>query len=127
LLDGDAELLREFGLGLVVMRHELVQGRVEEADRGGQAVEGLEDAGEVLALVGQELGEGLLRGPRALSARIISRTASMRSPSKNMCSVRVRPMPWAPKAMAWAVCSGLSALVRTARRVACEHHFISWT
>jgi hypothetical protein len=42
----------------------------------------------------------------------------MRSPSKNMCSVRVRPMPLAPKAMAMRVCSGVSALVRTARRVA---------
>ena len=30
------------------------------------------------------------------SARIISRTARMRSSSKNMCSVRHRPMPSAP-------------------------------
>ena len=37
----------------------------------------------------------------------------MRSPSKNMCSVRHRPMPVAPNASALAVCSGLSALVRT--------------
>ena len=37
-------------------------------------------------------------------------------PSKNMCSVRHRPMPSAPNAMAFAVCSGLSALVRTCRR-----------
>ena len=33
----------------------------------------------------------------ASSARIISRTATMRSASKNMCSVRQRPMPSAPK------------------------------
>jgi len=36
-----------------------------------------------------------------------------------------RPMPVAPKATAFAVCSGVSALVRTCRRVACEHHFMS--
>ena len=47
------------------------------------------------------------------SARIISRMASMRSPSKNMCSVRVRPMPSAPKAIACRTCSGVSALVRS--------------
>jgi hypothetical protein len=60
-----------------------------------------------------------------VSARIISRIASMRSPSKNMCSVRVRPIPTAPNATALAVCSGVSALVRTTMRVASEHHFIS--
>ena len=49
----------------------------------------------------------------------------MRSPSKNMCSVRVRPMPTAPNATAFSVCSGVSALVRTLMRVASEHHFIS--
>ena len=36
------------------------------------------------------------RRPCLVSARIISRTATMRSPSKNMCSVRQRPMPSAP-------------------------------
>ena len=49
----------------------------------------------------------------------------MRSPSKNMCSVRVRPMPTAPNAIAFAACSGVSALVRTLMRLACEHHFMS--
>jgi hypothetical protein len=29
--------------------------------------------------------------------------------------------------MAWAVCSGVSALVRTDRRVAFEHQSMSWT
>ena len=37
-----------------------------------------------------------LRAAFASSARIISRTATMRSASKNMCSVRQRPMPSAP-------------------------------
>ena len=53
--------------------------------------------------------------------------ASMRSPSKNMCSVRVRPMPVAPKAMA------LRGLLRGCRRWCgrrggwpCAHHFMSW-
>ena len=49
----------------------------------------------------------------------------MRFPSKNMCSVRVRPMPCAPNAIAFAACSGVSALVRTPSRVAWSHHFIS--
>src|SRR6266496_4354314 len=50
---------------------------------------------------------------RALSsfvpARIISRIASIRSPSKNICSVRQSPMPSAPNATAFVTCSGVSA------------------
>ena len=41
-----------------LVREELVQRRVEEADGGREALEGLEDAGEVALLVGQQLGEG---------------------------------------------------------------------
>src|SRR5207237_9367623 len=54
------------------------------------------------------------------------RIASMRSPSKNMCSVRHKPMPPAPKATAFAACSGVSAFVRTSIRVAFEHQFINF-
>ena len=36
----------------------------------------------------------------------------MRLPSKNMCSVRVRPMPSAPNLIAVLTCSGVSELVR---------------
>ena len=41
-----------------------------------------------------------LAAPGLGAARIISRTARMRSGSKNMCSVRQRPMPSAPNARA---------------------------
>jgi hypothetical protein len=40
------------------VRQELVQGRIEEADGRGQAVERAEDAGEVAPLIGQQLGDG---------------------------------------------------------------------
>jgi len=62
LLDGDADLLGEVELLLLAVGEELVERRVEEADGGGEAVEGFEDAKEVLALVGQELGEGSFAG-----------------------------------------------------------------
>jgi hypothetical protein len=79
-----------------------VQRRVDQADGDGQPVHRPEDADEVVTLVGQELGEGLLARLDGVSARIISRMALMRSPSKNMCSVRVRPMPSAPNSRpAW--------------------------
>jgi hypothetical protein len=45
--------------------------------------------------IGQQLGQRGAAAPSS-SARIISRTAMMRSASKNMCSVRQRPMPSAP-------------------------------
>ena len=49
------------------------------------------------------------RRPVSSRATIISRIAVMRSPSKNMCSVRQSPMPSAPNA------------ARCARRAACRH------
>ncbi len=44
---------------------------------------------------------------------IIWRTAPIRSGSKNMCSVRQRPMPSAPNLRAVSASSGVSALART--------------
>ena len=52
----------------------------------------------------------------SVSARIISRMATMRSPSKNMCSVRQSPMPSAPNERAMRASAGVSALVRTFMR-----------
>ena len=52
----------------------------------------------------------------AVSAKIIWRTASTRSSPRNMCSVRHRPMPSAPRARAFADWSGVSAFARTWRR-----------
>ena len=50
----DGQLDRELG----EVGQELVQRRVDEPDRDRQPVHGLEDAGEVLALERQQLGEG---------------------------------------------------------------------
>ena len=61
-----------------------------------------------------------------LSARIISRIASMRLPSKNMCSVRQRPIPSAPKATAFSTWSGVSAFVRTPSFRKVSTQFISF-
>ena len=49
----------------------------------------------------------------------------MRSPSKNMCSVRQRPMPSAPKLRAVFASSGVSALARTFILRAASAHFMS--
>ncbi len=56
---------------------------------------------------------------------IICRTAPMRSGSKNICSVRHRPMPSAPNLRAVSASSGVSALVRTFRRRAASAQPIS--
>mmetsp|Transcript_69740 Transcript_69740/g.153831 ORF Transcript_69740/g.153831 Transcript_69740/m.153831 type:complete len:376 (+) Transcript_69740:454-1581(+) len=56
-------------------------------------------------------------GDSSSTAAIMRRTAAMRcGVLKNMCSVRVRPMPWAPLARATLASSGVSALVHTCRR-----------
>ena len=48
-----------------------------------------------------------------LSAKIISRMTVKRSCSKNMCSVRHSPMPWASNLRAMRASAGVSALART--------------
>ena len=65
------------------------------------------------------MGRSFLSAARrsfSLSARIMARMCSMRSSAKNMCSVRQRPMPSAPKARAFLASRGMSALARTCRR-----------
>mmetsp|Transcript_21844 Transcript_21844/g.51919 ORF Transcript_21844/g.51919 Transcript_21844/m.51919 type:complete len:211 (+) Transcript_21844:870-1502(+) len=46
-------------------------------------------------------------------AKIICRIATIRPPSKNMCSVRTKPMPSQPNSFAWRASAGVSALART--------------
>ena len=60
LLDGDAELAGDLALAGLVVGQEFVERRVEQADGDRQAVHRLEDADEVLLLIGLQRGEGLL-------------------------------------------------------------------
>ncbi len=64
---------------------------------------------------GSRVSSALARAA-ASSAMIMRRTAPMRSGAKNMCSVRQRPMPSAPKRAAVVASAGVSALARTLRR-----------
>ena len=62
------------------------------------------------------IGSSLASAARRLSsssARIISRTVRIRVSSKNMCSVRHRPMPSAPNFSAVRASFGVSPLTRT--------------
>ena len=67
LLDGDAQLAREIHLLLLGVRQELMQRRIEEADRGREALQRLEDAEEVFALIREELGQCGLAGLERVS------------------------------------------------------------
>ena len=71
---------------------------------------------KVVALERQQLAPAPRAGRASSLAMIIWRTAPMRSGSKNMCSVRHRPMPSAPNFCAVSASSGVSALARTLRR-----------
>jgi hypothetical protein len=71
--------------------------------------------------MGRILASAFFR-PSGVSARIISRTAVIRASSKNMCSVRQRPMPSAPNARATWASRGVPALARTpSRRTSSAH------
>ena len=65
---------------------------------------------EVVALHRQELGQRRAAGPRRRRPGSSRASATMRSGSKNMCSVRQRPMPSAPKLRA------VRGVVRACRR-----------
>ena len=56
-LEGNVHLARHLFLALFVMRHELVQGRVEQAYGHGESVHGFEQSLEVAALDGQQFGK----------------------------------------------------------------------
>ena len=96
---------------------ELVQRRVEQADRHRQAVHRLEQALEVAPAGAAAARRARSRRSSSSSARIIADASSRGGPSpKNMCSVRQRPMPSAPNSRALLASSGVSAFVRTPRR-----------
>ena len=84
----------------LVVRQELVQRRIEQADRDRPALHRPEDAVEVLALERQQLGQRRLAGPRRRRRGSSRASSSIVPSSKNMCSVRHRPMPSAPNATA---------------------------
>jgi hypothetical protein len=72
-----------------------MQGRIDQPDDHRQAVHDPEQAGKILALEGQQGIERFAPLDRQV-AMIIFWTCGRRSVSKNMCSVRHRPMPSAP-------------------------------
>ena len=99
LIGGGAQLLgqRLDFLGHVLGREELVQRRIQV---DGWSPDGLPCAlympSKSACCIGSELGKSRLGAAPRVSERIISRMAAMRVASKNMCSVRHRPMPSAP-------------------------------
>ena len=86
---------------------ELVQRRVEQADRHRQPLHRLEQALEVLLLQRQQVARARSRRSSSSSAMIIVRILGWRSSAMNMCSVRHRPMPSAPSSRACGASSGV--------------------
>ena len=71
------------------MWQEFMERRIQQADRYRETFHRLEDAFEVFALEGEQLLQGLFAVDRPeFRRRSSSRMATMRSSSKNICSVR---------------------------------------
>ena len=103
---------------------ELVQRRIEKADRDREPGHRLEDALEVGLLHRQQPVERRA-ALRLVAAMIISCTTGSRSCAMNMCSVRQRPMPSAPNSRALAASSGVSAFARTrSRRMSAQSRIV---
>ena len=98
------------------VRQELVQRRIEQAHGHGQTVHRAEDPVEIAASATAGECRRAACSSSSVSARIICCTAATRSGPRNMCSVRHRPMPSAPRSRALDDCSGVSAFARTRRR-----------
>jgi hypothetical protein len=82
----------DLGLGV---RQELVQRRIEQADRDRQAGHDLEQLDEIARCIGSSLASAARRGLLVVGQDHLAHGADAVS-SKNMCSVRHRPMPSAP-------------------------------
>ena len=99
LLDPRAlDLLLDVG----AVREELVQRRVEQADRDRPARPSPRTAPRSRPAGAAAARRAPPSAPRRSSARIASTICSWRSSPKNMCSVRHRPMPSAPNSRAFA-------------------------
>jgi len=119
----DAESLRHAPPLFRLVRQKFMERRIEQRMVTGRPSIAVKICFEIHPLEGEELRERLL-AIGLVSARIISRTASMRSSSKNMCSVRHRPMPSAPKFRAVFASSSVSrvrAHLDRARLVRASH------
>ena len=97
---------------LLDVGEELVQRRVEQAHGDGQAVHRLEDPDRSRRAGARRARASAACSSSASAARMNRCTRGSRSP-RNMCSVRQRPMPSAPKSRATCASCGRSALVRT--------------
>lgn len=109
---GPVQRLGQLAHPLAVMRQEFVQRRVEQADADRQTRHDVEKRDEVGALHGKSRSSATFRS-LTVSAKIISRITVRRSSSKNICSVRHRPMPSASNIRVVRASSGVSALART--------------
>ena len=109
-----------------VVRQELVQRRIEEADRRWIAFQRLENANEILALIRQQFRQRyfpIVAECRQESSRAWRRCGRLRRTCARCGSGRSRPHR---RRGAFSVCSGLSAL-RPHLQAAqpCEHQSIS--
>jgi len=126
LLDRYTHLIGDFLLAfrIVVVRQELVQWRIEEADGGRIALQGLEDAGEILLLVRQQLGERLFPVGHVIGEDHLAHGLDTVALEEHVLGAGQADARRA-EGEGVLVCSGVSALVRTWRRVALAHQSMS--
>jgi DNA-binding MarR family transcriptional regulator len=110
-------LLRQLGLLLRRVRQELVQRRVEEADRRRIALQRAEDAGEVLALIRQQLGQRAFPLLERLGEDHLAHRVDAVALEEHVLGAAEADADGAERDRV-LVCSGVSALVRTLMRVA---------
>ena len=100
----------------VVVRQEFVQRRIEEANRRREALERLEDADEILALIRQELGERGFAVFGVVGEDHLAHGVDAVAFEEHVLGAAEADARWRRTRRRCAVCSGLSALVRTSRR-----------
>ena len=115
---GEVELL------LLGVGEELVQGRVEEADGDGATTHGLEETVKVLALEGQEFTEGGAAFFFVAREDHLAHEVNAVTFEEHVFGA-AKPDTDGAVCDGWAVCSGVSALVRTPSLRYLSAHFMT--
>ena len=108
------------------MRQEFVQRRIEETDRGREAFERLEDAGEIVALIRQQLGERLFPVVDVVRQNHLAHGVDAVAFEEHVLGAGEADARWRQTRARSRSAPGCRRCVRTSRRVAFEHHFMSW-
>ena len=123
----NAELFREFTLRGAIVRQEFVQRRIEETDGGREALQLLEHADEIFALVGQEFRQRSFAVVGVVGEDHFAHGVDAIAFEEHVLRAAEADAGRAERDRIRAFAPGCRRWCGPAVRVALLHHAISWT